>query len=230
MRAVRGALLARFCQPACYELWIQATVALFQITAIRHLRNDVRRSQHIAKQAEYHARQLDFAYRSLKTSEMHDLPSDWRKISHVDDAHVFFDESCATRSMGQCVFRAVVVTRVMLTPDVTDVVQQGRYRSENKETRPDRLAVFTRTLIAVHYARHRQRDIQGVLQIVVTGITRPVTGILTTEYTADIVKGLIEMLRRRIRIQRLKYAVNFQAHGSRIGGVHPIRDIVLVAS
>ena len=68
------------------------------------------------------------------------------------------------------VLGAVVVLLVVALADVAAVVEQRADDAELEQALADRGAVAARALVAVEQARHGERDIEHVLQVVVLGV------------------------------------------------------------
>jgi hypothetical protein len=118
---------------------------------------------------------------------------------------------------------------VIVAPaQVADVVEQRGDEADDEQVRNQRLAAVAAALVAVHQARHRQRDVEHVLDVVILRIARPVPEIAAVVHARDVGEGALEPSRTRVRKELAVNADDFRADRGGIGGANGIADVVVV--
>jgi hypothetical protein len=81
-----------------------------------------------------------------------------------------------------------------------------------------------------HQARHAERHVQHVLNVMVIGVALVVTGLLAPVELRKVGERLIEVAGRAELVEILVDAADFLGYGRRVGGVDSIGDVVIVSS
>ncbi len=112
-------------QPAFNKLREQSVATFLQITAVRHLGDDVRGAQQIAQHAEDGIGQTDRVDRPLIACKVNDPPGDRGQLCHAQLAKVTLQKSGAAANMLEGVFGTVLVPHVGFATQIPDIVKQS---------------------------------------------------------------------------------------------------------
>ncbi len=131
--------------------------------------------------------------------------------------------------MIQREFGAVLEFAVaFFVPDVTGVMKQRRDDHHLCPIRAKALGGVHATFVTGHEARQRQRHVERVLHVVVSGITAQVARIFAVEQALEIVEGEPELVERGAREgvgEQFAHGIAYR-HG--IAYLHGIGDIEVV--
>jgi len=140
------------------------------------------------------------------------------------------DEARAAAHMPQSVFGTAAMARIVTVAQIADVMEQRGDDAEPEQALADRLGALAAALVAIHQARHGQRNVEDVLEIVIAGIAGPVAWILAAIQALAVRKRARDQSRRRSRIEFEEKAAGLAVDGSRIGRLDPIAYVVFAAS
>ena len=161
---------------------------------------------------------------------MQDRRRDVGEFVHRDARQVFLEEATAAGYVHRRVLGAVHVPRVVRAPDVADVVIQRADDAELEEPLADRRPVAAGALVAVEQPRHGERDLEGVLQVVVLGVAARITGEEAAIHGDHVVERTRDRRRLVARVEVAEDADDFELHADRIRGVDPVRDVEVAAA
>jgi len=116
-------------------------------------------------------------------------------------------------------------------PQVADVMEQRRNDAVAKQLcRQHRRAVAPAALIAGHQPRHRQRDVEHVLQVVVFGVAGVEVGVRAVVHLHGVAEGDLDRLTRGCRVAIAIQAQDLGLDRVGVGGLDLVRDVVIVAA
>ena len=91
------------------------------------------------------------------------------------------------------------------------------------------LAVAAAALVAVHQARHGERHVEHVLDVVVFGLAGPVAKIAAVVGSLELGEGALERFGRGLREEAVIKPDHFRRDRGRIGRADRLRYVVVVA-
>jgi hypothetical protein len=214
-----------------HELRIQAVAAFLQVTAVGHLRDDVRGAKHLADAAQQRVREPDGFRRALVAGVVHQRAGGRRQRREADLAHIAAQERGAARHVRQGVLGAEAVAMVVPPAQIAEVVEQGGERADNEDLAWQLgLASAAAALVAVHQARHGERHVEHVLDIVVLRVAGQVVRMPAGIEGGVVGKGALELGHRGAVIEPAIDAEHLAADRLRIGGPDGVGDVVVVAA
>ena len=216
--------------PPATNSGIQPVAAFLEVTAIGHLRDDVGRSQQRADQPVHRIVELDRLHAPLVPGEVQDLARDFGEIGEADRRQVLLEETPAARHVRRRVLRALAMPGVLELADVAAIVEQRADHAQLEMALVDVRPVAARALVAVEQARHGERHVEHVLDVVVFGVAARVAGIFAAVHAHEVVEGVGERGRLVTRVERAENARDFELHADRIGGVDPVGDVELAST
>src|SRR5687767_14066989 len=101
----------------------------------------------------------------------------------------------AARHMRERVLRAVSMQRVLAVADIAAVVIKREHDTEAEKLLAERPRFAA--LVAVQQPRHRERDVEHVLDVVIPGIARTVFGMLAAIHRGEVLEWLLQAGRTR---------------------------------
>jgi hypothetical protein len=132
--------------------------------------------------------------------------------------------------MRRGVLSAMPCVVVRSLAKVTTVMEQGgNYADDEEFARERRFRITPGALIPIHQPRHRQRDFEHVLQIVVAGIARKIPRVPAAVQAAGIEKGALELIGACAAKKRLKDAKHLGGDLIGISRLHRSSDILIVS-
>jgi hypothetical protein len=132
------------------------------------------------------------------------------------------------RDMSQRIFGAVSMQRVLAVADVAAVVIKREHHAEPEQflTEVSRFAA----LVAVQQARHRQRNVEHVLDVVIARIARSILGVLAAIHRSEVPKRLLQPSCARFSIQIKVNTPHFLRNGGRVGRLDAVGDVEVAPS
>ncbi len=128
---------------------------------------------------------------------MDDFRSDRHPVLETDGREVFLQEPRAARDVRAGEFGAVGLV-IVRAPEISDVVEQPDDESDDRSIAAEPRGFGLRALVPHDEACQRERDVQGVLPVVIYGVHAEIAGDFAGEQP-------LEMLERRMQRVELKF-------------------------
>jgi hypothetical protein len=148
----------------------------------------------------------------------------------ADGRHVFEQKLRAARDMGQRVFGTELVLAIGTLAQITEIMKQRGDHTDGEQFGGQRLLVAGLTLIAVEQPRHRQRDIENVLNIVILGVA----GVIVRMFAVVILRQVIESAFQRAGMalgeQATEQAYDLITDVDGVGSANLVGNVEIAAS
>jgi hypothetical protein len=160
---------------------------------------------------------------------VHDLRRHLGIVPKADLRQVPLQELAAARDVRRRIGGAVPVLGVVQLADVPAVVEERADHAELEELAIDVGRVAARALVAVEQARHRERHVHHVLQVVVLGVAAAVAGVVAEVEPDQVVEGAVQGRRVDV-VEGAVDPCDFELHADRVGRVDPVGDVEIAAA
>ena len=152
-----------------------------------------------------------------------------RHFGHPYHRHVLAQETCAAGDMGQGKFGAILHVRIVVYPQIADVVKQRRNHTQTKQLLTHRLDADATALVTVDQACHGERDVENMLDVVIRRIAGKKAGECTRIHQRRIAKCSVQRCCRSIRIEIVKNPLDFRLYLHRICRSNRFGHVVFIA-
>lgn len=211
-----------------HELRVQPVAAFLEVTAIRHLGEDVGAAEQVAEQAQLRIH-LYVLHRNFIAGEMHDAAGCRREFGQADFGQIPGHEIGAAADMGPGVFGAMTFVGIANPAQITDVVEQRAHHAYQETGFADGLTSGSHHAPG-HQPCHRQRDLKHMLHVVVVGLAAVVSGKFAAIQAADIGKDPHHAGRKLASVGGLVNLGNVDRHRQRTGRIDLVGHIVFGAA
>ena len=212
------------------ELRVEPLVALLEIAAIRHLRQQVGSAEQVADLAVARVGHADAAEGDLVAGVVDDACRDRGPVGQARRRQVLGDEARAAGDVAAGEDGAVGNLAFRLLADVAGVVEQRRDQPHQCPFGAKLKAIRCAALVTGQQPRRGEHDVERVLQVVVDGVDADVAGHAAREQAGEVIHRPCQHVEF---CARPAAGIEFQ-HGlaDRVGraDLNRIGDVVVAAS
>ena len=161
---------------------------------------------------------------------MDQLGGDIGHVAHADKRHVLLEKVRAARDVRESQLAAVLVLGIVERAHIAAVVEEGGDDAQAEHGRVERFDAQSRALVAVDQARHRERHVAYVLDVVVRGIAGMESRQSAGVERGRVAKCLVDLAGRGFGVELEEYSNDLGVDRGRVRGVNAVRYVVFVAA
>ena len=210
------------------ELPVQELTAFLQVHAIGHLPDQVGGADQAADQAVLRVGDVDVLDFHLVAGEVHQLRRDRDLGGEPQSGQVGGDEVGAAADVDLGEHRAVRDFGLRAPLHVAGVVEQRHQHAEHGAPCAELVGRRAAALVAVDEARHGERDVERMPDVVIQRVAGEVAGEAAFEQRAEVVEGARQPNEVLSRVAGGEQGEDRVADPLRILDIYAVRDVVLV--